>query len=537
MIHPLLTVQGMDIAFTERVCADIGFELHRGEWLGLVGESGSGKSLTCRGLIGLLPEGAQVTGQMTYGDRVFDLSNPQAPARLRGVEIAMIFQDPMSALDPLMTVEGHLKLRGRADGADLLRQVGLPDGENLLKSFPHQLSGGQCQRVALACALARHPKILIADEPTTALDVTVQAGILRKLRQLTDKQGMSVLFVTHDLGVVSEHCDRVMVMNAGRIVERGTAQDVLRAPKAGYTQNLLRAIPTPATRGRRLMSATPSEGEMSAASLRQPAEVALSLKHIRVTYQRPNGQRVNAVDGVSLSLRSGEILGLVGESGSGKSTVAKTAVGLVHADGGSVELAGRPVDWHRPQAEWRRAVQYIFQDPLGAMDPLSRILDQVRTPLDIHDIGQRRDRAVMAGKRLAEARLDPALHRKKPRMLSGGQRQRATIARALALSPKVLICDESVSALDVSVRAHILDLLMDLRAQTGVAILFISHDLSVIHHLCDRVAVMRGGRIVEEGDTAEVFATPQHDYTRALLAAIPKMPERDIGTLLQGESA
>ncbi|WJH38191.1 dipeptide/oligopeptide/nickel ABC transporter ATP-binding protein (plasmid) [Aliirhizobium terrae] len=225
----------------------------------------------------------------------------------------------------------------------------------------------------------------------------------------------------------------------------------------------------------------------------------MSLDDIRVAYQRPNGQTVNAVDGVSLSLRAGEILGLVGESGSGKSTVAKTAVGLVQANGGSVTIEGHPVDWRRPRREWRRSVQYIFQDPLGALDPLSRVINQVRAPLDVHGIGRRRERAEMAGRRLTDARLNVALHQKKPRSLSGGERQRATIARALALTPKVLICDESVSALDVSIRAHILDLLMDLRSETGVAILFISHDLSVIHHLCDRVAVMRSGRIVEEG--------------------------------------
>lgn len=530
MVHPLLSAQGMDISFTKRVCADISFEIGRGEWLGLVGESGSGKSLTCRGLIGLLPDGARIKGQMAYDGETFDLSNSDGPARLRGSEIAMIFQDPMSALDPLMTVEGHLKLRGRMDCADLLQQVGLDNGASLLKSFPHQLSGGQCQRVALACALARHPKILIADEPTTALDVTVQAAILRELRQLTDEHGMSVLFVTHDLGVVAEYCDRVMVMNAGRVIERGAAKQVLLAPQVAYTQNLLRAIPTPETRGRRLMAVPAMYAEVAASPRPASAPTVLSLDDIRVTYQRPNGQTVNAVDGVSLSLRAGEILGLVGESGSGKSTIAKTAVGLVQAQGGSVAIEGKPVDWRNPRSEWRRAVQYIFQDPLGALDPLSRVLDQVRAPLDIHRIGRRQDRAEMAGKRLTEARLDVGLHQKKPRNLSGGERQRATIARALALSPKVLICDESVSALDVSIRAHILDLLMDLRAETGVAILFISHDLSVIHHLCDRVAVMRGGRIVEEGDTQEVFSAPQHEYTRALLAAIPKMPQTDIAS-------
>lgn len=526
MVHPLLSVQGMDISFTKRVCADISFEIGRGEWLGLVGESGSGKSLTCRGLIGLLPDGAYIKGQMTYDGETFDLNNPAGPARLRGSEIAMIFQDPMSALDPLMTVEGHLRLRGRMDGAELLQQVGLDNGASLLKSFPHQLSGGQCQRVALACALARHPKILIADEPTTALDVTVQAAILRELRQLSTEHGMSVLFVTHDLGVVAEYCDRVMVMNSGRIIERGAARNVLTAPQAEYTQNLLRAIPTPATRGQRLMTAPAGLTENVTSYRPDSAETVLALEDIRVTYQRPNGHTVNAVDGVSLSLRAGEILGLVGESGSGKSTVAKTAVGLVQANGGSVTIDGRLVDWRRPRREWRRAVQYIFQDPLGALDPLSRVIDQVRAPLDIHGIGRRQERAEMAGRRLTETRLDVALHQKKPRSLSGGERQRATIARALALTPKVLICDESVSALDVSIRAHILDLLMDLRSETGVAILFISHDLSVIHHLCDRVAVMRSGRIVEEGDTAEVFDAPKHDYTRALLGAIPAMPER-----------
>jgi peptide/nickel transport system ATP-binding protein len=346
----------------------------------------------------------------------------------------------------------------------------------------------------------------------------VQAGILTEIRALAARRGMAVLFITHDLAVVHQLCDRVLVMHRGRIVERGPVAEVLEKPRHAYTQRLLAAIPRPERRGRRL----------GAPSLVPPpppgTEPLLSFEDITVRFRRPDRTPIDAVRGVSLTLHEGEILGLVGESGSGKSTLARTAVGLATPETGRVRLSGQVLDWSRPQMGWRRQVQYIFQDPRGALDPAARLLWQIRLPLDIHRIGPRPERGRRARALLDETGLDSTLDRRKPAALSGGQRQRATIARALALSPQVLICDESVSALDVSIQARVLDLLMALRATRGIAILFISHDLSVIHHLCDRVAVMQGGALVEEGATEPLFAAPRHAYTQRLLAAIPRLP-------------
>ena len=431
----------------------------------------------------------------------------------------------MSALDPLMTVQGHIGLRTNADPVPILKQAGLADPEPLLDSYAHQLSGGQCQRVAIACALAQKPRVLIADEPTTALDVTVQAGILDQIRHLAAAKDMAVILITHDLAVIHQLCERVLVMHAGRVVEQGPVDTVLGNPADDYTKRLLAAIPQPAMRGRRL-GLLPGEHNPLSAPPRIDAEAPmLRFDDVHVQYKRADGSAVDAVKGVSLSLRRGEILGLVGESGSGKSTLAKTAVGLAIPVRGAVALKGERLAWDSPKMQWRKDVQYIFQDPRGALDPSARLLPQVRLPLDIHRVGTGPEREARARDLLAETRLDETLFRRKPANLSGGQRQRATIARALALQPEVLVCDESISALDVSIQAHVLNLLMDLREKFGIAILFISHDLSVIHHLCDRIAVMRHGELVEQGDTEPLFAAPAHPYTRQLLAAIPLLPD------------
>ncbi len=531
--QPLLHVQGLGVRFagTEQpACEEIGFTLAPGEILGIVGESGSGKSVTCRALMGLLPENAALDGRMRFEGQDVLLADRRASARLRGPGLSMIFQDPMSALDPLMTVRGHIALRSPADPAPILRQAGLADPGPLLDAYPHQLSGGQCQRVAIACALARDPKLLIADEPTTALDVTVQAGILAQLRALADDHGMAVIFVSHDLAVIHQLCARVLVMHRGRVVEQGPVHEVLTAPRHAYTSRLIAAIPRPALRGQRLGL---EPGATPAAPLPAPRAAAdvpvLAFDDVTVRYTR-DGQPFDAVRQVSLTLHRGEILGLVGESGSGKSTLAKTAVGLARTARGQVRLLDEVLDWTRPRMQWRRDVQYIFQDPRGALDPAARLLRQVRLPLDIHRAGSRAERDSRARALLAETRLEPELYQRKPASLSGGQRQRATIARALALAPQVLICDESVSALDVSIQARVLNLLMDLRETHGIAILFISHDLGVIHHLCDRVAVMRHGALVESGPTGQVFDAPQHPYTRQLLDAIPLLPDAAVPT-------
>ena len=539
--RPLLSVQGLGVRFSVAdapACEGIAFDVMPGEILGIVGESGSGKSVTCRALTGMLPETAEISGTMRFDGQEVKLSDRRASARLRGPGLSMIFQDPMSALDPLMTVRGHLALRSKSDPVPILKQAGLAEPEPLLDSYAHQLSGGQCQRIAIACALARDPKLLIADEPTTALDVTVQAGILDRLRMLAAERGMAVVFITHDLAVVYQLCSRVLVMHRGRVVEQGAVDSVLNAPRHDYTKRLLSAIPRPALRGRRLGLLSGEDGTSLTAPPRiEGVEPVLRFDDITVQYRRGDGRLFDAVRNVTLHLHRGEILGLVGESGSGKSTVAKTAVGLAAPASGQVTLKGEVLDWNHPRMPWRRGVQYIFQDPRGALDPAARILPQVRLPLDIHRIGTDAERDRRARDLMAETRLDESLYRRKPASLSGGQRQRATVARALALQPEVLICDESVSALDVSIQARVLNLLMDLREKFGIAILFISHDLSVIHHLCDRVAVMRRGELVEEGETETLFQAPRHPYTRKLLSAIPLLPAQMGACTAKGDAA
>ncbi|PSH56482.1 nickel ABC transporter ATP-binding protein NikE [Phyllobacterium sophorae] len=529
-LQPLLSIKGLGVGFSTGTAtstlSSISFDLMPGEILGIVGESGSGKSVTCRAITGLLPNFARVRGEMIFDGQSRSLSSPRMLAPLRGADMAMIFQDPMSALDPLMTVRRHLRLRTKEDPAIYLRQAGIDEPNTLLDTYAHQLSGGQCQRVAIACALSRNPRLLIADEPTTALDVTVQAGILRRLKALSAERNMAIIFVTHDLAVVYQLCDRVLVMHQGQVVESGDVKTVLTAPKAPYTQDLIRAIPRPAVRGERLVTVP---GELGQYSFPAPPAIAgghqlLEFQAVKVQYKRPDGSNVDAVKDVSLTLKRGEILGLVGESGSGKSTLAKTAVGLARPISGNVMLDGERLDWNAPRMQWRRDIQYIFQDPRGALDPSARILSQVRMPLDVHRLGEASERDARARALMRATRLEDALFSRKPASLSGGQRQRATIARALTLQPKVLICDESVSALDVSIQARVLDLLMDLREKLGIAILFISHDLSVIDHLCDRVAVMRQGELVEEGETEALFRQPVADYTQDLIAAIPRLP-------------
>lgn len=528
----LFSLRELSVSFGDasggNAVSNVSFDLERGEILGIVGESGSGKSVTCRAAIGLLPDNAKIEGEMIFEGQRLALSKPRAFANLRGVGLSMVFQDPMSALDPLMTVRRHLELRARDDPGRLLENAGLDEPSAVLDSYPHQLSGGQSQRVAIACALARRPKLLIADEPTTALDVTVQAGILQRLRQLSRERGMAMIFVTHDLAVVYQLCDRVLVMKDGRIVEQGNTDTVLTAPKDPYTRELLAAIPRPAHR-RRCLTAPSNEADKGTIASRTGSTAikpVLRFEQIRVQYKRQDGSSFEAVRGVSAVIRRGEILGLVGESGSGKSTLAKTAVGLTVPIGGRVFLDDEPLDWSKPQMRWRRDIQYIFQDPRGALDPTARIMSQIRLPLDVHRLGAKAERTPHAQRVMMEAQLDASLHSRKPGSLSGGQRQRATIARALTLQPKVLICDESVSALDVSIRARILDLLLDLRETLAITILFISHDLSVIRHICDRVLVMRRGELVEEGDTIQLFQQPKTAYTQELIASLPLLPGR-----------
>ncbi|RWK47789.1 MAG: ABC transporter ATP-binding protein [Mesorhizobium sp.] len=538
--HPLISVQGVGVAFAGQrgsALRGIAFDLMPGEILGIVGESGSGKSVMCRAIAGLLPPSAGVEGQMNFEGRTYRLSDQKALAGLRGHGIAMIFQDPMSALDPLMSVRRHLALRTPADPALLLTMAGFSDPGKVLGSYPHQMSGGQCQRVAIACALAREPRLLIADEPTTALDVTVQAGILKRLKAIAEERGMAIIFITHDLAVAYQVCNQIVVMRNGAVVETGSANTVLTEPRADYTRHLIASMPRPRSNAPELTQQITPSSVLRTIATSNGGHLALRLDNISVAYKKPDGSRFDAVRNVSVDVGEGEIVGLVGESGSGKSTLAKAAVGLVTPTAGRICLNGRVVDWSRPEPSWRREIQYIFQDPRGALDPLGRIIHQVRQPLDIHRLGDKSEREGVARARLLETHLDDTLFGRKPASLSGGQRQRATIARALTVRPRVLICDESVSALDVSIQAKILDLLLDLRDKYALAILFISHDLSVIQHICDRVVVMRHGTLIEEGQTFELFRNPTESYTRDLIAALPRLPDAPPSHLPEQEAA
>jgi ABC-type glutathione transport system ATPase component len=498
---------------------DVSFSLDPGEILCIVGESGSGKSISAAAIMGLLPPALTVDG----GRIVFegtDLARQSAEAMraLRGARIGMIFQEPMTALNPLMRVGDQiaevLQVHGRTNAArvqDLLALVNLPDPAQIARAYPFRLSGGQRQRVMIAMALALEPAILIADEPTTALDVTTQMQILELIKEIQSRRGTGVLFITHDFGVVAEIAHRVVVMQRGEIVEQGPAQQVLNAPQQVYTQSLIAAVPH------------------GVASIVEPppGRAVLELFEVRKTYYRGGtllgrGKPVVAVDSASLSIPRGQTVGLVGESGSGKSTLARCVVKLVQPESGRIRFHGEDL---RPlsRAAWkpfRKRIQMIFQDPFASLNPRRRVGDIIADGPVAH--GVPRQQALQAAAELLRlVQLDPGALERYPHEFSGGQRQRIGIARALAMEPELLIADEPVSALDVSVQAQILGLLQDLRTRLGLTMLFITHDLRVAAQICDRVAVMQRGVIVEQGITGDVFARPRHTYTRALLDSIP----------------
>ena len=525
---PALRVEGLRIDLprgAERAHAvqGVSFDLHPGEVLCIVGESGSGKSMTANALMGLLPQHVTVgAGTATLDGRDVLRLRPAEARALRGARIAMIFQEPMTALNPLMRIGDqiaevfeahglHRPAERRARALALVEEVRLPDPEKILRAYPFQLSGGQRQRAMIAMALALDPAILIADEPTTALDVTTQAEILALIARLQKRHGMAVMFITHDFGVVAEIAHRVIVMRHGEIVEAGPAAEVLRAPRHAYTRRLLDAIPS---------HAVPRAAPVEAAP-------ALEVQGLSKTYRVGGGwaraaREVRAVDGVSFAIARGEILGLVGESGSGKSTVGRAIVRLVEPDAGEIRVGGEdlaalsPGDLRRA----RRRVQMVFQDPYASLNPRGRIMRTLTEGPVTQGVPKARA-AARAHELLEIVGLDPSAAERFPHEFSGGQRQRIGIARALAMEPDLVIADEAVSALDVSIQAQILDLLRDLRARLGLSLLFITHDLRVAAQLCDRVAVMQHGRLVEIGPTAEIFLTPRHDYTRSLLAAVP----------------
>ncbi|MFC5739480.1 ABC transporter ATP-binding protein [Sinirhodobacter huangdaonensis] len=536
----LLEIDGLGVSIgTTEVLRDVSLQLQAGEILGLVGESGSGKSMTALAVIGLLPEGAHSTGSVRLAGREITTLAERDLCRLRGAGVGMIFQEPMTALNPLMTIgdqvaetlivhRGLARAEARRIARDRLDRVGLPAPRFPLTLFPHELSGGQRQRVAIALAIALRPQLLIADEPTTALDVTTQAEVLELLRDLVRAEGMALLLITHDLAVTAQMAARVAVMQGGRIVEDGPTEALFRAPARPYTRALLAAARL-APRANEYLGQEKAAGAFSWQKYSKPdADALLRVEDARRSYRLPRpaffapAAELHAVDGVSFTLRAGESLGLVGESGCGKSTLTRAILGLDPLSGGRITLAGAPVSPRMPPAQ-RAAVQVVFQDPYGSFDPRQTVARLIAEPF--HLTGRPPDAEARIDAALSDVGLSPADRGRYIHEFSGGQRQRLAIARALIIRPRLIVLDEAVSALDVRVRAQVLALLARLQAEHGLSYLFISHDLSVVRAVTSRCLVMQAGRIVEEGPTADLFTAPRHPYTRRLLAATPRLPE------------
>jgi peptide/nickel transport system ATP-binding protein len=525
-----LSVKLPEGADREYAVQDVSFELRRDDILCLVGESGSGKSVTASSILRLLPPGLQISSGRIDLEGVDVVSMPiDELQRVRGARIGMIFQDPMTALNPLLRVGDQIaemfrihtdlpKAAVRAKTLSLLEQMKLPDPMRAAEAYPHELSGGQRQRAMIAMALALEPDVLIADEPTTALDVTTQAQILSLIRELQQRNRMAVLFITHDFGVVAEIGTRIAVMRHGQIVEQGAAADVLRTPRHPYTRTLLAAVPSlvrSATATRQLDSRSDEP------SVTRPSQIALLMEGVSKTYRR-RGRETAALQNVSLTLWRGTTLGIVGESGSGKSTLARCIVRLLEPDSGRVVFDGVDI-LKLSRAAWRGKVaklQMVFQDPYTSLNPRRTAGDLVTQGPIMH--GMSKTDAYAKARRLFElVGLDPQAMSRYPHEFSGGQRQRIGLARALALDPQILVADEPVSALDVSVQAQVLELLADLRDKLGLSVIFITHDLRVAAQVCDRLAIMQGGRVVEEGPASEVLSRPVQEYSKALLAAVP----------------
>jgi ABC-type microcin C transport system duplicated ATPase subunit YejF len=542
MTEPLLSVRDLRLAFHTRegitLAVDgVSFDLEAGKVLAIVGESGSGKSVTCYSLLGLVPT---PPGRIESGSAIFQgqdlLQLPEAELRkVRGRRIGMIFQDPMTCLNPFMRVGDQLmeplrihfrmdKKTARQKAIAALEEVGIRNAEKRIDDYPHQFSGGMRQRVMIAMALIGKPELLIADEPTTALDVTVQAQILALIKSLQVSHKLAVIFITHDLGVAAQMGDELLVMQEGKVVEQGPAAEIFARPQHAYTQKLLSAV---------LTGAKPE-----AANIDENAEPLLQVDQVRLSFSVAGGgifrapAKAPVLHGISLQVRKGEILGVVGESGSGKSTLGRCIMQLLAADSGRVLLDGRDLCQLSPGElrSVRRQFQMIFQDPYASLNPRMTVFDTLAEPLLCQGLANRKTLLEQVNQLLDDVGLDRRFIRKYPHEFSGGQRQRIAIARALALRPRLVIADEPVSALDVTIRAQILELLLKLTRKYQLTMIFISHDMSVVRYLCDRVAVMQAGKIVEEGPTEKIFRRPQQEYTRTLLAAIPQLSSEAVAS-------
>jgi len=524
----LLSIQNLNVRFhSYSILKGVKLEVAPGEIVAITGESGSGKSMTALAAMQLLPTGAQCSGRIMLGDKdLTTLTEPQLCA-IRGNDIGMVFQEPMTALNPVQPIGAQVaetilihertsKAEAMKRAAQTLARVGLPQDRFPLSRFPHELSGGQRQRVVIAMAIARHPRVLIADEPTTALDVTTQAQILNLLARLAREDGMGLLMITHDLAVVADMADRIVVMRNGEIVEQGDTATLLHNMQHPYTRMLFAASSHRVTLPQTKADAPLLEVRGVSRDYRTPR---------KTLFGKPGHFR--AVDNVSFTLARGERLGLVGESGCGKSTLTRALLGLEQVQEGSITLNGEPVfTGNTPNLAVRRCMQVVFQDPYSSFNPRHRVARQITEPFHLLDdppTGAARQRAI--DEALTAVGLTPADADKYIHEFSGGQRQRIAIARALIIRPDLIVFDEAVSALDVSVRAQILDLLAGLCASHNLSYLFISHDLSVVRTITDRVLVMQAGRIVEQGATSDLFNDPQHPYTKSLIAAAPVLPE------------
>ncbi len=540
-------------AATVKSVDGVSFYLDRGEILGLVGESGSGKSITGFSLIGLIDKpGRIVQGSVKLeGRELVGLSESEL-RKLRGREISMVFQDPMMTLNPVLTVLDQMTLALRAHESisdsdarkrcvEALRRVRIVDPEHKVDFYPHQFSGGMRQRVAIAIALLHNPKVVIADEPTTALDVSVQAEILTEVKALVAELGISMIWISHDLATVASISKRIAVMKSGKIVETGPASEVLKAPSHPYTQGLLDALPSRSKPGQMLGKPTDEE-EASFQIVAPVTEAKPDFVTVRNAVKRFEwksdfwgrlGQKIGllkprkpviAVNHVNLTIARGEALGLVGESGSGKSTLGRMVCGIYQPTEGEIRLSGQPVmSDHVHGRKLTTKIQMIFQDPFASLDPRRTIGQSIAEGPIAHGLTSKSEARAYVAHWLKAVSLDPAFADRYPHQFSGGQRQRIAIARALAMKPEVIVCDEPVASLDVSIQAQILNLLLRLRKELNLTLLFISHDLSVVRHLCDRIIVMHHGKIVEEGMAETIFEAPQQPYTKMLLDAIPKL--------------
>ena len=576
----VLEVDGLTVRFstserTVDAVRQLGFHVDRGETLAIVGESGSGKSVTSLSLMRLVEYGGGriLDGRMAFrrrDGRVLDLAKATGATMrgIRGADIAMIFQEPMTSLNPVFTAgdqiaeaitihQGKDRAAARAEALRMLELVRIPEARGVLQRYPHQLSGGMRQRVMIAMALSCRPSLLIADEPTTALDVTIQAQILQLIRELQAEMHMGVVFITHDMGVVAEVADRVLVMYRGDKAEAGSAEQVFAAPRHAYTRALLSAVPQlGAMRGTELPARfellkvdeagvsvnTPRPQD----TVRRDAPPILRVKKLVTRFDLKSGllgrvtRRVHAVEGISFDLHAGETLALVGESGCGKSTTGRSLLRLVESQGGEIEFKGRNV-LALAKSELqalRRDIQFIFQDPFASLDPRLTVGYSIMEPLLVHGVAKGGEAQARVRWLLEKVGLPADYAQRYPHEFSGGQRQRIAIARALALDPKVVVADESVSALDVSIQAQIVNLMLDLQRELGVAFLFISHDMAVVERISHRVAVMYLGQIVEIGPRRAIFENPQHDYTKRLMSAVPVADptrRRRQHALLQGE--